>query len=58
MAVVILVVSLVLAAIICSVINRNTVGTTGAYVRRFFIVFIVVAFVLTLLFSEYLGLSL
>ena len=58
MGAVILVVSLVLAAIICSVINRNTVGTTGAYVRRFFIVFIVVAFVLMIVFSGPLGLEL
>ena len=40
--IVLVVVSLFITAKICEFINRNTVGTTWAYIRRFVVVFIIV----------------
>jgi hypothetical protein len=35
------VIALVLTIVICNVINKNTIGTTGAYAKRAIIVWIV-----------------
>ena len=48
---VVFVLSIVLTCIICPIINRNTIGTTGAYVKRAFIVWIVCFFALGTLFG-------
>lgn len=47
MAIIILILSIAITAAICKVINRNTFGTTDAYVRRFVIVWFVVALLLS-----------
>lgn len=44
--IVLVVVSLFITAKICEFLNRNTVGTTWAYIRRFVVVFIIVFAVL------------
>lgn len=44
--IVLIVVSLFITAKICEFLNRNTVGTTWAYIRRFVVVFIIVFAVL------------
>ncbi len=54
MGIVILILSAIIAALICKIINRNTIGTTGAYAKRYFIVFVVVMFLLTS-FADTLG---
>lgn len=40
------VISVVLTAIVCKVINRNTIGSTGAYAKRTFTVWVVILFIL------------
>lgn len=37
---------------ICKAMNKNTVGTTYAYVTRFFIVWVIVAAVLAVIFNK------
>lgn len=44
--IVLVVVSLFITAKICEFLNRNTVGTTWTYIRRFVVVFIIVFAVL------------
>ena len=48
---VVFVVSLVLAAIICKIINRNSFGTIGAYVKRFIIVWSITFVILAGIFG-------
>ena len=36
---------------ICKVMNRNTVGTTFAYITRFFIVWVIVAAILAVIMN-------
>lgn len=48
---VVFVLSIVLTCIICSIINKNTIGTTGAYVKRALIVWVVCFFALGALFG-------
>ena len=43
--VIVLIISIVISAAICKIINRNTIGTTSSYVKRF----ICVLFFVTLL---------
>lgn len=49
------VVSLFITAKICELLNRNTVGTTWAYIRRFVVVFIIVYAVLGGIIGNLLG---
>ena len=46
MKIIILILSIIVAAYICKIINRNTIGTTWAYVRRFIIVWVIVMILL------------
>ena len=41
MNIIIFILSLVIAAVICKIINQNTIGTTGAYVKRYIIVWFI-----------------
>lgn len=52
---IILILSIVIAASICKVINQNTFGTTGAYVKRFFIVWLIVFFILMAIAGKLTG---
>lgn len=45
-ALLLIIASLVIAGKICKILNKNTVGTTGAYITRFVVVFIIVLAVL------------
>lgn len=47
--IVVLILSVVITAFICSKINRNTVGTTFAYIRRFFLVWLIVVAILAVI---------
>lgn len=40
------IISVILTSMICKVINRNTIGTTGAYAKRTFTVWVVCLFIL------------
>lgn len=52
-----IIVSLVITFAICKVINRNTIGTTFAYIKRFFIVWVFVVAILAVLWSKISGKS-
>ena len=54
-AVVIFVLSVVIAAKICKIINRNTIGTTGAYIIRGFVVWVIVFFALLYIWAKLTG---
>ena len=54
-AIIILIVSIVITSKICNVINRNTIGTTGAYAKRGFIVFVIVFFALLWIYGNITG---
>ena len=38
--------SAIIASVISSIINKNTIGTTEAYIGRWFSIFVVTAFIL------------
>ena len=46
MAWVIFILSLIIAGVICHLMNRNSIGTTYAYIKRFVIVWMIVIAVL------------
>lgn len=50
----IIILSIVITIAICNKINRNTVGTTMAYIKRAFVVWILVIAALSML-ANYLG---
>ncbi len=43
--------TLVIAGLICKKINQNTIGTTGAYVKRYIIVWFITAVIMFGIFS-------
>lgn len=46
LGIIIVIISIVITAAICKLINRNTIGTTSAYAKRFFCVWCVVILLL------------
>lgn len=56
-AVIILILSIVIAGGICKVINQNTIGTTGAYLKRAFIVWVITFFVLLWIWGKISGMA-
>jgi len=50
--VIILIISIIITVIILNVINKNTFGTTGAYIRRAFLVWVIVFFILGAIANE------
>lgn len=54
-AVIITILSIVIAVGICKVINRNTIGTTGAYIKRGFTVWVITWFVLLWIWGKITG---
>ena len=51
MNMIIFIASFVIAAVICNVINKNTIGTTGAYVKRYIVVWFITLMVLLAIFG-------
>ena len=43
--------TLVIAGLICGKINQNTIGTTGAYVKRFIVVWCITAVIMYGIYS-------
>ena len=56
MGIVILILSFVIAGFICKFINQNTIGTTGAYVKRYIIVWFIVLAILYFTIGQLFGL--
>lgn len=54
-AVIILILSIVIAVKICNVMNRNTIGTTGAYLLRGFIVWGITYYTLLWIWGKITG---
>ena len=52
MYVIIFIISIIITAKILNVINKNTFGTTGAYVRRAFLVWVIVFLILGAIANE------
>ena len=50
--VIIFIVSIIITAFICKIINQNSIGTTYAYIRRFFLVWLIVSAVLAMLSNK------
>ncbi len=46
MAWVVLILSFIIAGIVCHIMNKNSIGTTYAYIKRYVIVWIVVIAIL------------
>lgn len=46
MLIVIIIVSAVVATVLSKILNRNTIGTQWAYVKRWLVIFMVTAFLL------------
>lgn len=55
LAVVIFVVSIILTAIVLSIINRNTFGTPKAYVLRAILVFLICVWITSVFFGKILS---
>lgn len=53
--VIILILSIVITSGICKVINQNTIGTTGAYLKRAFIVWVITFFALLWIWGKITG---
>ena len=47
--IIIFIISIVITAFICKIINQNSIGTTYAYVRRFFLVWLIVIAILCMI---------
>jgi hypothetical protein len=45
-AIIVIVLSVIITVLISGVINKNTIGTTGAYAKRGFITWVIVFFIL------------
>lgn len=54
-SVIILILSIIIAIVISGKLNENTIGTTGAYLKRGFIVWVITYFVLLWIWGKITG---
>jgi len=46
MEIVLFILSVIISGAICKVLNKNTIGTVGAYVKRYIVVWLITAILL------------